>query len=157
MERATKRNQKPRLRKAMFKMFAPQFIVEGFECFAFILIKQVFLVFSFQSEIIFLWLFFYTFRSRSLLPLVLAQLLIQFQKPIDVPKPISNATNDLITDPFGAQLNNVSRFDREIRSISFDEEPMNDDSFGRRIKERFVAPDYANGSNLFLLKVFTLN
>lgn len=53
MERATKRNQKPRLRKAMFKMFAPQFIVEGFECFAFILIKQVFVVFSFQLEIIF--------------------------------------------------------------------------------------------------------
>lgn len=48
MERATKRNQKPRLRKAMFKMFAPQFIVEGFECFAFILIKQVFVFFFFS-------------------------------------------------------------------------------------------------------------
>lgn len=115
-------------------------------------------VFSlFNRKSFLLWSFFYTFRSRSLLPLVLAQLLIQFQKPIDVPKPISNATNDLITDPFGAQLNNVSRFDREIRSISFDEEPINDDSIGRRIKERFVAPDYANGSKLFPLKVFTLN
>lgn len=88
------------------------------------------------------------FRSRSVLPLVLAQLLIQFQKPIDVPNPTAtpNATNDLINDSLAAHLNNVSRFDRAIRSISADDVPLNENGFGRNIKERFIAPEYTDGN-----------
>lgn len=41
MERAQKRNRAPRLRNAMFHMFAPHFVFDGFKCFVFILIRQV--------------------------------------------------------------------------------------------------------------------
>lgn len=39
VERASKRRRKPRLRNAIFKMFVPHFIVDGIECFTFILIR----------------------------------------------------------------------------------------------------------------------
>lgn len=39
IERAQKRQRKPRLRNAMFRMFVPHFIVDGIECFTFILIR----------------------------------------------------------------------------------------------------------------------
>lgn len=39
VERASRRKRKPRLRNAIFRMFVPNFIVDGLECLTFILIR----------------------------------------------------------------------------------------------------------------------
>lgn len=82
--------------------------------------------------------------SRSVLPMVLAQLLIQFQKPISVDNPIQNATSNPINDTLMAQLNDTT-INRSIRSISFGEETINDGFDSKLIKERFVASENSNG------------
>lgn len=75
---------------------------------------------------------------------MLAQLLIQFQKPIITENPLQNATNQLSNDTFEAQLSNTT-IERMIRSIpSNNENTLNRDSENSAIKERFVAPDYTS-------------
>lgn len=79
------------------------------------------------------------------MPLVLAQLLIQFQKPIDVENPLQNATSNPINDTLLDRLNNTT-FERNVRSISYGEETINGNT-DARIKERFVAPEFpTNGT-----------
>ncbi|XP_055303160.1 ATP-binding cassette sub-family C member 4-like [Sitodiplosis mosellana] len=92
VERASRRKRKPRLRNAMYRMFVPHFIVDGIECLAFILI-------------------------RCILPLVLAQLLIQFQKPIVSENAVQNISNDSINDHSPNQFN-TSVIERNIRSAN---------------------------------------
>lgn len=47
MEIAQKRKRKPRLRRAMFRLYASHFIIDGFKCFSFIFIRLVFFFFIF--------------------------------------------------------------------------------------------------------------
>lgn len=75
------------------------------------------------------------------MPLVLAQLLIQFQKPIDVENPLQNATDtNSINDTLLDRLNNTT-LDRHIRSIAYGEDTLNGNNEAR-IKERFVSPEF---------------
>lgn len=79
---------------------------------------------------------------------MLAQLLIQFQKPIDVPNPTQapNVTNDLINDSSAtAFTNNVSRFERSIQSFSAEMPLDEDDNVERIIKKRFITSENENG------------
>lgn len=41
IESAAKKKRTPRLWNAVFRMFVPYFIVDGFECLAFILIRYI--------------------------------------------------------------------------------------------------------------------
>lgn len=87
-------------------------------------------------------------NCRSFVPLVLAQLLIKFQNPIE--NPLQNATTTTtitpINDTFPDLVNNTT-FERNIRSIPYSEETVNGD-LDQRIKERFISPDLvsANGN-----------
>lgn len=73
-----------------------------------------------------------------MLPLVLAQLLIQFQQPIITEQANNNATNSLINDTIGAQLN------RSTRSIPAYQDDLPHNNLGDNfMKDRFFAPDYS--------------
>lgn len=80
---------------------------------------------------------------------MLAQLLIQFQKPIITENPLQNATNQLTNDTFAVPLNDTT-INRTIRSIpSHSENTINRDFDNLVIKERFVAQDYeSNGKRI---------
>lgn len=82
---------------------------------------------------------------------MLAQLLIQFQKPIITENALQNATNQLTNATFEAQLDN-STIERAIRSIPSDSETtINRDVDNLVKKERFIAPDYSsNGKAVYL-------
>lgn len=77
--------------------------------------------------------------------MVLAQLLIQFQKPIITENPLQNGTNQLTNDTFATQFNQSS-LNRVIRSIPNDENSINAGVAHAILKERYIAPeDFSNG------------
>lgn len=72
--RARRKNRPPRLRDALFRTFYKQCLFDGFLVFSFVLIK-------------------------SILPLVLAQLLIQFQAPLNTTHLTTPSTDTVSTPP----------------------------------------------------------
>lgn len=75
---------------------------------------------------------------------MLAQLLIQFQKPIIVENSVQNITSYPINDTLTAQLNNTI-VDRNIRSIPYSDETIHGSFDSQVIKDRFVAPENSYG------------
>lgn len=72
---------------------------------------------------------------------MLAQLLIQFQKPIITENTALNTTNNVTNVTVATPLNNFS-VERSIRSLSLSDESINTEEESRAIKERFVASDF---------------
>lgn len=80
-----------------------------------------------------------------MLPLVLAQLLIQFQQPIITEQADISATNSIINDTVAIQIN------RTIRSISANVNDLQRNSGENFMKDSFSTPDYY-GKLFFLIK-----
>lgn len=76
---------------------------------------------------------------------MLAQLLIQFQKPIIVENALQNVTNQLPNDTMTEIATNLTN-QRAIRSvwIDDDENAINNDAEHLVMKERFIRPVYAS-------------
>lgn len=87
------------------------------------------------------------FRPRSLLPLVLAQLLIHFQKPIVTNDSVQNITNSSINDMLSIQLNNATN-DRSIRSSFYGAEISNNDINFHYIKKRYAASEQSSNGKI---------
>lgn len=87
--------------------------------------------------------------NRSLLPLVLAQLLIQFQKPIVSDNSVQNTTISSINDTLTVQLNSSTTtpiIQRNIRSVHYNEDAINNLIDFHKIEKRFVAEHSSNGN-----------
>lgn len=78
---------------------------------------------------------------------MLAQLLIQFQKPIISENAVQNATSSL-KNSLADQLNN-SLIDRNIRSL-LEDDLMKNSVDSHLTKDLFIVPDYPpSGGNVF--------
>lgn len=87
---------------------------------------------------------------------MLAQLLVQFQKPIVSENAIQNITNDSINDILPNHIiNSTIITEPNIPSLPLSEDTINDDINSHIIRKRFVAPEHSsNGKNLH---IFTLH
>lgn len=81
---------------------------------------------------------------------MLAQLLIQFQKPIVSENSVQNITNNSINDTLPNQFNS-SINERNVRSVPYSEETLNEDVNFHIIHKRFVAAEHSsNGKFLHI-------
>lgn len=97
---------------------------------------------------------FLIYESRTILPLVLAQLLIQFQKPIIIENPSQNATNQMSNGTFNDYANGtvypndtsmenttmIDRITRNVRSVADNE--ITKDQEITPIQQNLVPTDY---------------
>lgn len=90
--RAQRKKREPKLRNAMFRLFAPNVILDGLLVFLFVLV-------------------------RCLLPLVLGQLLLQFQKPIVMESMVALQTNKTTIATNSSDTNSTIPVHRSSRSI----------------------------------------
>lgn len=109
MELAIKRKRKARLWRAVFRLYASHYVIDGFKCFAFIMI-------------------------RSILPLVLAQLLIQFQKPI-ITDPNHNVTALNFTDAKEPVQLSDPFIIRNSRSVPSHDDLLHDQSLNGKLNK----------------------
>lgn len=82
---------------------------------------------------------------------MLAQLLIQFQKPIIIENALQNATNPLTNGTFNNYLNNSinERLKRSLPNVSENEVPR--DQKNLVVKENLIAPELPNGKTNFMV------
>lgn len=87
---------------------------------------------------------------------MLAQLLIQFQKPIVSENAFQNITNDSINNTLPNQFNSTIITERNIPSLPLSEDTRNDDDINSHIiRKRFVATEHSSNGKYFYISIST--